>query len=361
MQLQNKERIAYLAAITLLLSYAELFLPRIVPFFRLGLSNIAILLSLSLNFWGFFILTIIKSIANSLISGTLFSPFMLISLAQSVASGLCMWIVFRFAEKHISVYGLSILGSTISAIIQIYLSSLYLGTGTLNLLGPMIVFGIFSGILTAFLSQALHIPQESPILMRSYLSKNYNYKTSYVKVLMILASVALIFVMDSLLFLLIALLSTLTLQLLCKRKILVLPHISLWLFVIISSIFISSGKILFSIGPFNITQGALLTGIKKAIKLSCAAALSQCAANIHFSKTGIIALTLGYFSGINNVFRTHEGNVIQKVKASLSATELKESATINKAKNNDLLLFVIVFIILLTLIITQYFFGRNFL
>ena len=77
---QNKNRIAYLSALTLLFSYAEMLLPRFVPFFRLGLGNIAILLAFDLSLPSFLLLTVFKAITASLMAGTLFSPFFLISL-----------------------------------------------------------------------------------------------------------------------------------------------------------------------------------------------------------------------------------------------------------------------------------------
>ena len=80
----SKNTLAYLWALTLLFSYAEMVLPRLVPFFRLGLANTVILLALDINFSSFIILSILKATAASLMGGTLFSPFFLISLLQSV-------------------------------------------------------------------------------------------------------------------------------------------------------------------------------------------------------------------------------------------------------------------------------------
>ena len=76
---QNKKRIAYLSALTLLFSYAELFIPRFLPFFRFGLGNVAVLLSFSLDPLSFILLTVIKSVASCLMAGTFFSPFFLLS------------------------------------------------------------------------------------------------------------------------------------------------------------------------------------------------------------------------------------------------------------------------------------------
>ena len=47
---QTKKKIAYFASLTLLFSYIEMILPRTVPFFKLGLGNIAMLMALELNF-----------------------------------------------------------------------------------------------------------------------------------------------------------------------------------------------------------------------------------------------------------------------------------------------------------------------
>ena len=157
MQFQNKNQIAWLTALTLLFSYAEMLLPRTVPFFRLGLGNAVILAALNLNFSSFFLLTILKSISASLMAGTLFSPFLLLSLTQSVFSGLLMYFLFRlnrlFRHRPLSLYGISLAGAAFSALVQIFLSSLYLGAGTMSLLGPMLFFSVLSGIITAITAE----------------------------------------------------------------------------------------------------------------------------------------------------------------------------------------------------------------
>ena len=108
MQSRNKASLAYLCALTLLFSYAEMILPRVVPFFRLGLANTVILLALDINFGSFVILSILKATAASLIGGTLFSPFFLISLVQSLVSALVMRFLHKFiSKKAISLYGIS--------------------------------------------------------------------------------------------------------------------------------------------------------------------------------------------------------------------------------------------------------------
>lgn len=323
---QNKNRIAYLSALTLLFSYAEMLLPRFVPFFRLGLGNIAILLAFNLSLPSFLLLTVFKAITASLMAGTLFSPFFLISLGQSIVSGFLMYLMAKLNGKTqnrlFSVYGISTAGAAISSLIQIALSSLYLGQGTTALLGPMLLFSIFSGIVTAVLSQILHIPETTPELIRRQNQSSKN-KTVIFAVL-ILVSVVAIFMINNLIILCIALAAAITLQIISGRKFMILPHISLWLFVVISCLFVPNGKVLYKIGSFSITQGALMIGIVKALKLSAVTCLSQCAASLRLNGENFISLILAYFSGLNNEMRTANGNLVEKLKHALSVNVIHE-------------------------------------
>ena len=326
MQFQNKNKIAYLGALTLLFSYAEMLLPRFTPFFRIGLGNIAILLAFDLNPLSFMLLTLIKAFASSLMAGTLFSPFFLISLGQSFFSGMMMYLLARLnrkcKNKLFSLYGISILGSAVSALIQIFLSTLYLGKGTYSLLGPMLLFSLFSGIITAFFSLILHIPEQAPNLIRK---ENVEKKQPVLLLaLLILSASAAIFMIKNLIILSLALILALILQLISGRKIYIYPHISLWIFVVISTLFIPNGEVLIKIGTFSITKGSLIMGITKALKLSIVSALSQCAASLKPRGDRPLALVLAYFTALSNLFRSSQGNFIQKLKTTLQAQNLTE-------------------------------------
>ena len=68
MRSQTKNQVAYLSALTLLFSYIESILPRTVPFFRLGLGNIALLMSFSLPPMPFMALCAVKAAASSMMA-----------------------------------------------------------------------------------------------------------------------------------------------------------------------------------------------------------------------------------------------------------------------------------------------------
>lgn len=320
MQLQNRNRIAYLGALTLLFSYAEMLLPRFVPFFRLGLGNIAILLAFELNLPSFLLLTIIKSITASMMAGTLVSPFFLVSIAQSVASGIAMYGLYRIKGKWLSVYGISMFGSAISAVVQLYLSSLYLGKETLALAAPMLFFSVAAAIVTAFLSKALKIPEDSPAF--TVQETEGNSKKAIILVLLILIAAVTCFMLNNLYILAGALVLAFIFQKISGRRIMLMPHISIWIFVMIVSLLTPSGKVLYKIGNFSLTQGAIILGVTKSLKLSIAAALSQCAAALRPSSKSLIGLTLAYYRGLLDNFRKQEGKFIKRLQNTLSAEEL---------------------------------------
>ncbi|EID84160.1 putative membrane protein [Treponema sp. JC4] len=156
MLLHNKEKLAYYSALTLLFSYVEFLLPHL-PFLKLGLGNIVILLALDFIPLDFISLLILKALTSSFISGTLFSPFFLISFCQSLGAGLLMYAVSfinrsLFKEKFFSVYGISLCGAAASSCIQVFCASIFLGKEVYNILGIMLIFSLFSGLITAFIS-----------------------------------------------------------------------------------------------------------------------------------------------------------------------------------------------------------------
>ena len=342
MHFHNKKRIAYLSALTLLFSYAELVLPRIIPFFRLGLGNVAILMAFEMPFPAFLLLSVIKAVAASLTGGTLFSPFFIISLAQSVSSACLMYVLFKLNKvcrgKILSMYGISLAGSALSAFVQISLCTLYLGQGTFSLLGPMFLFNTASGIITAFIAEVMKagwtgdpaLAEAAPETLEteataqaapeSAPTKESRKKSATLQIALavaIIAASASIFFIDSIPVLCVAFVLSFVFQKISGRKIFIIPHISLWLFVLISSLFVPNGKVLYSIWNISITEGALFSGIEKALKLSAVMALSQCAASLRPPENSLLGLSLSYYRTLSDKFRNTKGNIFTRLKTTL--------------------------------------------
>lgn len=328
--LQNKNELAYLCALTLLFSYAELILPRILPFFRLGLANTVILIALDLNFTSYLLLSILKATAASLTGGTLFSPFFMISLLQSLASALVMRLLYKvISKKLISLYGISVAGSAVSAFIQILFTSLYIGAGTFALLGPMLIFNTASGILTAFFCEKSgikesynYIEENSAKLKTGYSDFVANEKSArkglqiFFAAILITASVSVFFIKNLILLAFVFTISLLA-QKLAKRKIFLIPHISMWLFIFISAVFLPNGKVLYKIWNFSITEAALLMGLQKALTLSTVSALSQCAVCLKPGRKTLLGLSLDYYKIMSDRFRKAQGSLIARITSAL--------------------------------------------
>ena len=340
--LAGRQQISRLAALTLIFSYAELMLPRVVPFFRLGLGNAALLMGLvqGLGFPSFILLSVVKAVAANLMAGTLFSPFFLVSFAQSLVSTLIMFGLYRVG-RLLSLYGISICGAAASALVQIALSSLYLGQGTWSLLGPMLLFNLMSGFITAWIAEILEAsdtageglplgctllqptpsnggchPRNAPDMAGS--QPAHRIRNIFCLALILAVAASVFFIKNTLVLCGILLLSFLA-QKIRGRKILLLPHISLWLFVLLTSIFVSNGRVLFSFAGFSITEGAALSALQKALRLSIVSALSQTAATIKLTAApdSLLTLTLAYYSAMSDKFRNTPGSIISKIKAAL--------------------------------------------
>lgn len=324
MQSVNKEKIARLAALTLVLSYAELLIPRVIPFFRLGLGNAALLMGLTtgLSFPAFMLLSVVKSVCANLMAGILFSPFFLVSFCQSVSSAFVMFVLYKISSagknplRLFGLYGVSVAGSTVSAVVQIFLSSLYLGQGTYSLLGPMLLFNLVSGVITAFVAEKYNarVFEENSIVSVSERTSNgggspRNAPHRVFLLFILLVASASVFIIKNVYVLIAYLIIALTAQKISRRKILIVPHLSLWIFVIITSLLVPEGRVLFSVFRFSVTQGALICGIQKALRLSAVSAFSQCAVCIRPKENTLLALTIDYYKSMSDSLRnTKLGN-----------------------------------------------------
>ena len=136
------------AAFCLLLSTVEYVIPKPLPFMRLGIANLPLLLGVTLfspRHYALLVLT--KIIGMSLVSGTLFSYVFLFSFAGSAMSGLVMYSVKRVLGDHIGYIGVSVLGAAASNGIQIVLAAAFVfGQSAILIAPPFLLSGMVTGI-----------------------------------------------------------------------------------------------------------------------------------------------------------------------------------------------------------------------
>jgi heptaprenyl diphosphate synthase len=142
------EQVALLAAFALFLSTIEYMVPKPLPFIRLGLANLPILVGLFfLGAPHLFLLVFLKVLGQGLVNGTLFSYIFLFSLFGSYASALAMIAVKKLCGRFISAVGISVSGALASNCIQLVLARIFVvGEGAWLIAPPFLGVGLISSL-----------------------------------------------------------------------------------------------------------------------------------------------------------------------------------------------------------------------
>ena len=332
----SKNAIAYFSALALLFSYAEAVLPRAFPFFKIGLANAAMILALrsgKINFFKFMKLSLVKAVASSLMGGTLVTPFFLVSISQGVSSAAAMYFLFevnrrlnkKFDKDFISAYGISVFGSAVSAFVQISLCALYLGNGAFSLLGAILIFNTLSGIATAFLETKISakIPEPNPELHDDeFCNGKSKRKPIFSRQRILITGTAIfsagVFFASDIRLLFAMFFFALAMQKLSNRKIKLIPHIFMWIFIFASTIPFPNGKIVFSILNFDLTKGSLESALQKSLRLSVVSSISQCLIAFSPPTNSVLSLALFHYKLLRAKFKNANGNIFERIKITFS-------------------------------------------
>jgi len=136
------------AALCLFLSSIEYLIPKPLPFLRLGLSNLPLLLTLDLLPPGPFLLLLgLKAAGQGLVQGSLFSVTFLFSAAGTLAGGAIM-----YGARHL--VGISVLGALSSNLAQLALASLLVfGPYAWVIAPPFLAVGLATSTVLGFAAQ----------------------------------------------------------------------------------------------------------------------------------------------------------------------------------------------------------------
>lgn len=147
--------LAMLAAVAMFFSTLEYLIPKPVPFFRVGLANLPILVVIR-----FFrprhvvSLTLLKVVGQGLINGTLASYVFLFSLFGSLASTVVMLLVATLGTRRVSLVGVSTAGAVASNIVQVTLSVLFVfGPSSWVIAPPFLILGTGAGVLVGAVAE----------------------------------------------------------------------------------------------------------------------------------------------------------------------------------------------------------------
>jgi heptaprenyl diphosphate synthase len=290
----GRDVLPVLAAFCLFLSAIEYLIPKPLPFMRIGLSNLPLLLALNIfpaGLW--FLLVALRIFGQALISGTLFSYVFIFSLAGGLASAILMFTLRRLCSPAlVSLAGIGLAGSLASNAVQLGLAFFFVfGDGVRYLAPPFLVAGLISGLALGLfaevftrksrwyrLLQAGELPcgvasstslppvTTAPISAPRQKTWDRVFSPGFLFVAGLVLMLIFLFT-RSLKWQIIQFAAYTVLALLSGKRLKPLFTLLVMAGIVAGNLLAPFGKVLCSLGPLRITEGALLSGLKRALTL----------------------------------------------------------------------------------------------
>lgn len=146
------DMLPFFASLCLFLSSVEYAVPKPLPFMRLGLANLPVIFAVkSFRFRTVLLLVILKILLSSFISGTTFSYVFLFSAAGSLASGLAVYLLYLLLQRggisrQMSNVGLCLAGALANNAAQILVARLAIFGRQAYVIAPLL---LASGLVSA--------------------------------------------------------------------------------------------------------------------------------------------------------------------------------------------------------------------
>jgi len=144
----GRKNLALLGALCLFLSAVEYMIPKPLPFMRIGLANLPLMLALDIfPLPSFFVLVCIKILGQALITGTLFSYIFLFSMTGTFFSALLMFFLRRVFKERITFTGIGTAGAFVSNLSQLALAHVFIFRENTRYIAPaFLAAGLVTGI-----------------------------------------------------------------------------------------------------------------------------------------------------------------------------------------------------------------------
>ncbi len=152
----DRDLVAFLGGLCLFLSTVEYLIPKPVPFLRIGIANLPLLIGLDLLSPGQLLLVAtLKVIGQGMVSGTLATYVFLFSAAGTFSSALAMIAVRRIVGPRMSLVGIGVVGALLSNLAQVGLAigTDLLGRGAWVIAPPFIAMGTVSSALLGWFAE----------------------------------------------------------------------------------------------------------------------------------------------------------------------------------------------------------------
>jgi heptaprenyl diphosphate synthase len=309
----KRRTLAILGAFCLFLSTIEYLIPKPVPFMRIGIANLPLMLALDiLPFGDFLLLALIKVVGQGLVTGTLFSYVLLFSLAGTFVSALSMYALRRLlGPERVGMAGISVTGALLSNGAQLALARIFVfGPSVRYIVPPFLAMGVITGTILGILCErfiqnsrwhgrqtspqtavdAAPERKESPVTKtgdakkeagkgeqgrrkrREFYEKNFSARDLCAAGILMLPALAFnpgnyLRVVQFLFFLFLVWFA--------GKKNNLLITLAVMASIVAFNLLTPYGRILFSAGAFRITEGALRGGLQRAATLEGLIMLSR--------------------------------------------------------------------------------------
>ena len=366
---QTERKIAFIASSTLLLSTLEYLIPKPLPFLRLGLANIPLLLILDSFSWrAYSAVLLLKAVGHGMISGTLFSYLFFISLAGTLASGYAMKALHAGLKQNVSLVGCSLAGALISNLAQLQVASWVAYGPAIWVAAPlMLSLGVISslslGLLALLYQQKGELPKalsNNTLIVELPLTRSQQHHRS-MAIATLLCIVAILSARSLLSLALITGLMYL-MQVTARRKIRITPPLMLIISLLLLSLFEPNGRVLYSVGSLAFTSGSLELALTKALRLisllSASQSLTASNPKLKGRAGSLVMLSLSYFSLLSGSFKATEGSVINRIDQALLNTAANKQKIIPKPNEKQAIHTPLVLLLTVAVIatsITSYF------
>jgi heptaprenyl diphosphate synthase len=348
----ERRTLALLGSLCLFLSAIEYLIPKPLPFMRIGLANLPLLLALDiLGPKNFFLLALIKVLGQGIIGGTFFSWVFLFSLAGTFSSAALMYVLRGLlGKKHLGFAGLGCAGAMASNGIQLLLARyLIFGPALRYLAPPFLASGFITGIALGLVCE--YFCRHSRWYAEYIRNKTTEYtelhggkEESHIKnplptphsLFFAGLLMALIFLLGRSLparavqFLLFCVFVRLT-----GKKINLLITVTVMMGIVFFNLLVPYGKVLAAVGQLRITQGSLFAGLEKALTLEGLLMLSRACIRSDLRLPGTIGSLLGESLRILELMREKK-NLIRRghIVAGIDLL-MREVGSVNAAEPTD--------------------------
>ena len=153
--LSERSALALLAASCLVLAGIDYLIPKPIPFLRLGLANLPILIAVAKFRPKLLIaLGVVKIIGQGLLTGMLFSYVFLFSATGTVVSILVMALLQKLFSKYVSLVGVSVAGALASNSAQLFLAATFIfGRGAWLFGPPFLLIGLLTSLILGYIAE----------------------------------------------------------------------------------------------------------------------------------------------------------------------------------------------------------------